>query len=98
MAASIDPRIDRGPTYENDYLANPSRSFFALERRHADIALNDRELALRFRLERTSELWLDPTFQPPPGFADELRAAAANFAVEKLKRLMVLGPERYVFF
>jgi hypothetical protein len=65
MAASIDPRIDRTHTYENDYLANPSRSFFALERRHADIALNDRALALRFRLERTSELWLDPTFQPP---------------------------------
>lgn len=97
MAASIDPRIDRGPTYENDYLANPSRSFFALERRHADIALNDRGLALRFRLERTSELWLDPTFQPPPGFADELRAAAANFDVEKLNRHMGRAPEDYLF-
>jgi hypothetical protein len=31
VAASIDPRNDRGLTYEKDYLANPSRSFFALE-------------------------------------------------------------------
>ncbi len=43
MAAATDPRIDRQLTYEKDYLPNPSGSLFALERRHADIALNDKE-------------------------------------------------------
>lgn len=97
MAGSIDSRIDHHHTYEKDYLANPSRSFFPLERRHADIALSDKECALRFRLERTSELWLDPTFQPPQVFVDELRAAASSFDVEKLGRQMGRTQEEYLF-
>lgn len=88
MASDIDPRIDHQFTYEKDYLPNPSGSLFALERRHADTALNDKERPLHIRLQRTRELWLDPTFQPPPSFVDELHAEAANFDVEKLHREM----------
>ncbi|MDP2224482.1 hypothetical protein [Nitrosomonas sp.] len=42
-AAMIDPRIDRWYTYEKDYLADPGRSFFALEKRHTNLVLNDTE-------------------------------------------------------
>ena len=96
-AASINPQFDRHYTYENDYLADPSRSFFALERRHADIALSDKRLNLPFRLQRTRELWLDPTFQPPSSFVDELRVACAGFKVETLDRQMGTTPEDHFF-
>ncbi|TKV80148.1 hypothetical protein FDV58_18060 [Bradyrhizobium elkanii] len=96
-AATLDPHIDRRYTYEKDYLPNPSRSFFALERRHAGIALEDKERPLHSRLHRTGELWLDPTFQPPPGFVDELRSAAVAFDVTKLNREMGHTPEEIFF-
>src|SRR5262249_26876688 len=64
---------------------------------HAALALDDKERPLHSRLQRTSELWLDPTFQPPPGLADELRAAAAVFDVEKLHRQMGHTHEEYQF-
>ncbi|WP_314957127.1 hypothetical protein [Bradyrhizobium cosmicum] len=96
-AASLDPGIDRHYTYENDYLPNPSRSFYALERRHAHVALEDKERPLHTRLQRTGELWLDPTFQPPPGFVEELRSAAAGFDVAKLHRQMGRMPEELFF-
>ncbi len=85
-AAAIDPGIDRAFTYEKDYLANPSQSFFTLERRHAELALGDQGLVLANRIQRTKQFWLDPTFQAPKAFVDELRAAAAAFDVEKLNR------------
>jgi hypothetical protein len=97
LAVSIDPRIDHIHTYENDYLANPSRSYYALERRHTDFALSDTGLPIRSRLQRTKELWLDPTFQPPPLFVEELRVAAAEFSVEKLDRQMGHTQEDYLF-
>ncbi|MEK8121648.1 hypothetical protein WOB59_00570 [Methylocystis sp. IM4] len=96
-AAAIDPGLDRQFTYENDYLSNPSRSFFALERRHAALALSDMERPFLSRLQRTRELWLDPTFQPPPGFIEELRAAAADFDVTKLHRQMGRTAEEWFF-
>ena len=86
VAVSIDPGIDRPLTYEKDYLAQPGRSFFPLERRHAEIALNDKELPLHVRMQRTRELWLDPSFEPPATFVTEVRAAAAHIDVEKLDR------------
>lgn len=96
-AAAIDPGLDRQFTYEKDYLENPSRSLFELERRHAAIALDDKESHLHSRLQRTSKLWLDPTFQPPSGLIDELRAAAATFDVEKLHRQMGHTHAEYQF-
>jgi hypothetical protein len=97
MAATIDPRIDHRYIYERDYLPNPGRSLFALERRHADIALRDKEGSLRFRLQRTRELWLDPTFQPPSEFVEELRAVVSSFDVEKLSRQSGPTPEDCFF-
>ncbi|WP_439360107.1 hypothetical protein [Bradyrhizobium sp. DASA03007] len=96
-AARLDPDFDRHFTYEKDYLANPSRSFFALERRHAHFTLEDKERPLHTRLQRTAELWLDPIFQPPAGFVEELRSAAAGFDVAKIHRQMGRIPEELFF-
>jgi len=97
MAATIDPGIGHHLTYEKHYLADPGRSLFALERRHAETVLNDKELPIYTRLRRTKALWLDPTFQPPPGLCAEVRAAAAGFPVEKLTRQPGYAHEDYLF-
>lgn len=85
-AVSINPNFDRCPAYEKDYLAQPGHSFYALERQHAEIVLNDTELRLLWRIQRTRELWLDPSFQPTPAFATEVRAVVAHIEVDKLNR------------
>ena len=86
-AVSLNPGLDRVITYKRDYLPRPGRSFFfPLERQHAEVALNDTELPLQMRVQRTKELWLDPSFEPPTAFIVELRAAAARIDVEKPDR------------
>ena len=96
-AVTIDPGIDRWLSYENDYLPQPGRSFFALERRHTDIVLNDTVLSLLRRVQRTQELWLDPNFEPPAAFIEEVRAAAAPIEVDKLNRHSSYTSEDYEF-
>ena len=51
----IDPDLDRLFSYEKDYLRKPGQSWFPLERRHAEITLDDRELPLTYRVQRTKE-------------------------------------------
>ncbi len=85
-------------SYEKDYLPQPSRSFlFPLERRHAEITLADRELPLVSRAQRTEDLWLDPSFEPPDTFVAELHKAAKSIDVEKLDRYMEVTSEDYDF-
>lgn len=83
-AAAINPDFDHLLTYQKDYLQQPSRSFFPLERRHADIALSDKDVPLHVRVQRTKELWLDPTFDPPDTFIAEVREAVKNIDIQKL--------------
>lgn len=97
LADSIDDRLDDRYVYERDYLENPARSMFALERRHADIALLDQECSTQYRLQRTSELWLDPTFRPPDEFIKELSDAASGLDVEKLSQQMGNTQEDWFF-
>ena len=85
-AVSMDPGIDRPLTYEKDYPQQPGRSWFPLERRHAHSVLTDTELPLHSRVQRTEELWLDPSFGPPASFVEEVCAAATCIDVEKLNR------------
>ena len=96
-AVSIDPSLDRSLTYEKDYLPRPSSSFFPLERRHADVTLNDTELPLFRRVQRTKELWLDPSFEPPAAFIAEVRAAVAHIEVDKLDRYSANTSEDHEF-
>lgn len=74
-AAHINPDSFKLFTYNKDYLPDPGRSMFPLELRHAEAVLNDKELSLDFRVRRTEELWLDPDFEPPDAFVEEVRAA-----------------------
>lgn len=85
-ATSINPAIGHPLSYERDYLPRPCRSLFPLERRHAKVALGDTEMPLLARVQRTSELWFDPTFEPPDAFVEEIRKAAAGIDVARLSR------------
>ena len=86
VAASLNPGIGRMFSYEQDYLPRPSHSLLRLERRHAEITLNDTKLRLEFRIKRIGELWLDPSFVPPESFVAELRSTATSIDMEKLYR------------
>lgn len=85
-AAKLNPLLDRSFTYEKDYLPDPGRSLFALERRHAEAVLSNTSLLLLRRADCCSEFWLDPTFNPPATFIEEVRATAGKIDVEKLHR------------
>jgi hypothetical protein len=78
-ALALGPVHHHSPTYEADYLPNPGRSVFTLERRDAIAVLGDRALPLLLRVRRTSELWLDPNFEPPEAFAAEVRDMATSY-------------------
>jgi hypothetical protein len=83
-ASMLDPNIDKVVTYEADYLPNPGHSFFPVERRHADSVLRDVTIPLKLRAERARDLWLDPNFQAPAPFVDEIRSMAAAFDATSL--------------
>ena len=78
-AWNADPRIDHYHQYETDYLSDPSRSLFRLERRHAAQALCENRLPMSRRIERAKDALLDPTFAIPSRFVDELTAVADDF-------------------
>ena len=81
----MDPRTDHLVTYERDYLPDPGRSTFPLERRHAEDVLGDSELPVLRRVERIGDLWLDPSFSPQTeSFQHELRSLVDKFDVGKL--------------
>lgn len=83
---SIHPRLNDRYDYENGYLSDPSKSWLPIERRHAQIALEDTEISLKFRTQRIGDLWLDPNFEAPDSFLAELREAAVNIDVDKLNQ------------
>ena len=74
-----DPKIDHYLQYETDYLADPSRSFFYLERRHAAQVLCDKNLSMFHRIGRAKDALIDPSFRIPQEFVDELVSASENF-------------------
>jgi hypothetical protein len=79
-----DSGIDRFWNYEDDYLRDPVRSLFRLERRHAAAALADRTIALRNRIQRAEDFILDPTFELPPEFIEDVRVVAAEFDLSRV--------------
>ena len=83
-AIALDPGLNKVWRYEKDYLAQPTRSFFALERRHAAAALDDKDAPLITRIQRAKDFLLDPEFEPPAAFIAELEDYAAVFPVESL--------------
>ena len=78
-AWKTDPKIDHYHRYDTGYLSDPSRSFFRLERRHAAQVLCDTNLPLFRRIERAKDALLDPTFEIPLAFVDELAEVSDAF-------------------
>ena len=79
MAWANDPKIDLWHRYEKDYLPDPSRSIFPLERRHTAQVLRDTDLPVIRRIERARDALLDPSFDIPSEFIDELLSTANSF-------------------
>ena len=74
-----DPKIDHYHRYETDYIPDPSRSFFRLERKHAAMVLCDKDLAMVGRIDRAKDALLDPSFHVPQAFVDELASISDSF-------------------
>ncbi|MCI9868646.1 hypothetical protein RHIZ_22055 [Rhizobium skierniewicense] len=92
VAAAFLTPIYSGWNYEEHYLSDPGKSFFALERRHAGEVLENPELSLFARLNRAKQLWLDPSFDPPLSVVDEIIASVDGFPVDELDSHISLGP------
>lgn len=78
-----DPKIDHWSLYETDYLPDPSRSNFPLERRHAPQVLIDSKTSIIHRIERARDSLLDPNFEIPEEFIRELISTANAFDFSK---------------
>ena len=83
-AEDLRPSLDEAWNYERDYLNDPASSIFAVERRHADLVLEKADLRPVFRIQRTKNLVIDPTFNISGAIADEVRAIAQSFNVSEL--------------
>ena len=78
-----DPKIDHSYEYGRDYLSDPSRSFLRLERRHVANVLCDKTLAMFGRIDRAKDALLDPSFQVPQDFIEELTTVSESFDFSK---------------
>lgn len=83
-AVSTDPGLDRGPDYSAEYLTDPGRSFFSLERRHVDQVARDTTLPLARRIDKVSDFQVDPTLEQPDAFVSEVGAGLEGFDVSLL--------------
>jgi hypothetical protein len=84
QAICANPPREAWMSYE-DYLKAPCRNiFYNLERRHAMQALDDHCVAIDSRTQRAFQFLLDPTFSPPDGFIEDLRAALQRIDPEDL--------------
>ena len=81
-ALEVDSGIDTHWSYERDYLSDPAKSHFGLERRHVVEALQRRDIPLATRIQRAKEALLDPSFVVPEGFGDELVEAVGLIDLE----------------
>lgn len=83
-AVATDPGLDRGADYQAEYLADPGRSFFLLERRHAQQVAGDTTLPLARRIDKVSRFQVDPSLHLPATFAEQVRAETIELDVSEL--------------
>ena len=76
-AEEVDTDLEASRSYERDYLADPAKSFYELERRHADSVLASGATPFHIKLSKARRFWSDPGFSAPEEFRAELAAAAA---------------------
>ena len=74
----LDPGLGSVYSYKDNYLPDPGMSFLRLERRHAAETLSRTDIALRPRIDRVKKFLVDPSFEIPEEFAQELVAEAAT--------------------
>lgn len=96
-AVALNVTMDRPWSYEEQYLADPGRSFFRLERRHASAVLLDDTLPLHVRLQRCNDLWFDPSFEVPPAFCQAVADAGREFPLNKMRLGRYATPEDHSF-
>lgn len=97
QAANLEPGLERRPSYEEHYLRDPARSGFRLERRHARLTLEEQDLRLIYRIQRTRTLLADPTLEMPSAFVAELQAASQTIDAARLTRAMGMTEEDHAF-
>ena len=78
-AVLVDPKLDSWRSYEEDYLPDPSNSWYRLERRHVDEVMANRELPLLRRIDRAKYFWIDPDVSVPQAFVEDLSVASNEF-------------------
>lgn len=83
-AAELDPGLDAWQSYEEDYLPDPSNSWYRLERRHIDEVMANRELPLFRRIDRAKHFWIDPTISVSSSFVDDLIAGSRRLDLSKV--------------
>lgn len=83
-AVIVDPKLDAWRSYEEDYLPDPSNSWYRLERRHIDEVMSNRGLPLFRRIDRAKHFWFDPTVTVPPTFVEDLSAASKQFDLSRV--------------
>ena len=82
-ASELDPRLDHWLSYERDYLPDPAKSLFSLERRHATPTLSRKDIVLRSRIDRTKKYLVDPNLSIPQGLLGELVAVSQSLDFDK---------------
>ncbi|MGO6984169.1 hypothetical protein [Rhizobium leguminosarum] len=82
-ASEMNPLLDR-PSYEEEYLSDPGKSYYAVEMRHAEMVLLDERIPFWRRLDKTSKFLIDPDFQVPEAFVAELRTQWQDFSPQEL--------------
>ena len=97
QCGALTPIADGMFDYKRDYLDKPGRSFYAMERRHADQVLSDSTLPIRTRIQKCRLMLYDPTFSAPATFIADLRTAAEQFPIDKTWRHSSYTMEDHLF-
>ena len=80
----LDPGLDNPFSYKENYVPDPGKSYIRLERRHAAETLSRRDIPLRSRIDRVKRFLVDPSFEIPEEFVQELIGEAANVDFGKM--------------
>lgn len=83
-AATLNNGFDSQWSYEDDYLADPTRSLYGPERRHAADVLKAKDISLMNRVRSTKDFLLDPAFEVPAEFVTEVEELGISFEVSKV--------------
>jgi hypothetical protein len=71
-------------SYSTDYLADPARSFFALEHRHIDLLWLDAKTPVFGKLQRTKTFLPDPSLTFPASLVQEVIEWGQSFNLEAM--------------